>query len=170
MQTQLYVRSASFLVIAFAIHVVVNKWVLKPALKTINKPLESRIEYPIVMALVPIILARLPIFGTRKLAEGAMNPLLSSMLLLGLAFGTTEAVTQIANGGGKVGSWLKDDDKKIGQIEMGPIKVRKDFFIVVVLTLLFELSAQMYATRSISKQEANKITAAVEKALKNKKI
>tara|TARA_B100001094_G_C18010983_1_gene710083 strand:- start:551 stop:967 length:417 start_codon:yes stop_codon:yes gene_type:complete len=99
---------------------------------------------PVIMALSPILISRIPIFGTQNILKKGISPFISSIILIGLGFGYTLLSKEIsleANGGYKIKEF----------------EVKTEFLILLSLVIGTELLIQISFQQSKKQGLVNKL-------------
>ena len=126
--------------------------------------------HPIMMALVPIIVARLPIMGTRQIVESGMNQLFSSTVLIFFAY-IGYLITESEQGKGTpMGKWLcanRPGCSEDTEIYSG-VKINNKSLFILCFVFGVELFVQLLWLYYTEREKALKMTKAISNALKNK--
>jgi len=123
------------------------------------------------MALVPLVLARLPIMGTRKLVESGMKPLFSSIFLIFFSYIGYLITEAEKSKDSKMKHWLcNTNDVCTEKTEFGKSGIKIDNKSLFILCFVFaaEFFIQLLWLYYTERENALKMTKAVTNALKTK--
>ena len=152
MNLSMLIRSSLILCIALLLHVLSNFNTLAPNL----------VMYPIILAISPYMVSKLPLLGTKSLMETGIQPLFSLLLISGFAVFGTILVDFIKNSeNNKIGIFLQS----LKPVNVGPVQIQPEFVIVSVLTLFLELLFQeMYFKKKV-RDEKKQLETVLERVL-----
>ena len=117
--------------------------------------LANVVKFPIIVALAPLLVSRLPLMGTKALIDNAvgMQPIFSMLLMIGLSFAVHFVIREIRSSDQTdiLSRFVKDED----HMSIGVFKISREFFIVILSTVFFDGVAQYamkYRTQAKQKQ------------------
>lgn len=106
----------------------------------------KQIQYPLIIALTPYLISKLPILGTKNLMSAGVQPLMSLVFMIICTIIIQYVVKEIKNSKQVdfLSTYIKDDDP----IAFGSMKVERDFIVILILVLVCEFIFQKFAARS----------------------
>tara|TARA_B100001094_G_scaffold321778_1_gene370050 strand:+ start:2347 stop:2766 length:420 start_codon:yes stop_codon:yes gene_type:complete len=98
---------------------------------------------PLIMALSPILISRIPIFGTTNILKKGISPFISSMILIGLGFGYTLLNKEVSL-------------EATGEYNFKKFKVKTEFLILLSLVIVTEFLIQISFMQTQKSKVTNK--------------
>ena len=107
--------------------------------------LSKQIQYPLIIALTPYAIAKLPVLGTKNLMSSGAQPLVSLVFMVICTIVIQYVVKEIKDSSQMdfLSSYLKDDEP----LGIGSLQVQKDFIVILSVVLLCELLFQKVASQ-----------------------
>ena len=131
---------------------------------TVGGAINDVVQYPLVFAIAPVLAGRLPIMGTSKLLENprGSNQFMSALILIGASLASYLLTNHIkqSSQNDQLTTFLKG-----GPISIGPFKLKREFVVVLAISLLVDTAAQVLSQQLSSKNEHKRLVSAVVNGL-----
>jgi hypothetical protein len=129
--------------------------------------LNTKLLYPILIAMVPYVLSMLPILGLSNLMNTGLQPLISTLLLFGFSFLIQIRISEIEKSDENdiITKFIKSKPVKYKYIELD-----RKFIVLITLTLCVELLVQYAALKIDNDSKANIVVKGLETFYKKYKI
>ena len=107
--------------------------------------LSKQIQYPLIIALTPYLIAKLPVLGTKNLMSSGAQPLMSLVFMVICTIIIQYVVKEIKSSSQMdfLSSYLKDDEP----LGIGSLQIQRDFIVILCGVLFCELLFQKVASR-----------------------
>ena len=96
------------------------------------------VKFPILVALSPLLVSRLPLMGTKALVDNAvgMQPIFSMLLMIGLSIAVHFVIREIRSSDQTdvLSRFVKDEN----HMSIGKFKISREFFLVILSTVFFD--------------------------------
>jgi hypothetical protein len=102
--------------------------------------LSKQIQYPLIIALTPYLISKLPLLGTKNLMSTGVQPLLS-LVFMTICTVVIQYIMKEIKSSSQVdflSKYIKDEEP----LRIGDIKIEKDFVVILSFVLLSELIFQ----------------------------
>lgn len=121
--------------------------------------LSKQIQYPLIIALTPYIISKLPLLGTKSLMMKGVQPLISMVFLTISSVIVQYVVKEIKNNSQKdpLSTYIKNKEP----MRVEGFEIKRDFVFVLVMVLICEFIFQGI----VSVNESNKMEKAMLRAL-----
>lgn len=133
----------------------------------LSDTIPKNFQYSLILAVVPVLLSLLPLFGIRKLVElnNNINPFIAFVIMIGVSLGSSLLVEEQINSNDNdpFTKFIKNED----HIELGPLKMDRKFIAVLLITLLFDMFVHNIAAINAKNKRSNEIYKASKKAIGN---
>lgn len=121
--------------------------------------LSKQMQYPLIIALTPYLISKLPVLGTKNLMSSGAQPLVSLVFMVICTIVIQYVVKEIKGSSQMdfLSSYLKDNEP----ISIGSLQIQRDFIVILGVVLFGELLFQKLA----SKKKFNELEKVVLSAL-----
>lgn len=133
MTTQL-IRSLLIAIFAILIHSVFN--ISK------NVSLSAQIQYPLIVAITPFVISKIPLLGTRDLMAAGGQPFMSLLFMVCSTVLMQYLIEEIKknNQNDFLSTYLKNDTP----LQFGQLEIQRDFVILIAFVLFLDFFYQLY--------------------------
>ena len=155
---EMLLRSSLYMVTALMIHMIMN--VTNPNL------INNKIEIPLILIITPFVISKIPLLGTKSLMESGMQPLMATLVTVGISFMVYLMVKEIKDSkqGDPLSTFLNESE----YFTIGGMKVNREFLVTITIVLIIEMGLQQLYLRRKGKLEEDKIIKALSKFFKDK--
>lgn len=121
--------------------------------------LSKQMQYPLIIALTPYLISKLPVLGTKNLMSSGAQPLVSLVFMVICTIVIQYVVKEIKGSSQMdfLSSYLKNNEP----ISIGSLQIQRDFIVILGVVLFGELLFQKLA----SKKKFNELEKVVLSAL-----
>ena len=123
--------------------------------------LSKQIQYPLIIAITPYVISKLPLLGTKDLMTSGTQPLVSLAFLLLCTIGAQYLVREIkqSNQNDIISKYVKDPEP----LAIEGFKIERDFVFVLFIVLIAEILFQGLTARNKYNQMEKAMIRALEK-------
>lgn len=121
--------------------------------------LSKQMQYPLIIAVTPYLISKLPVLGTKNLMSSGAQPLVSLVFMVICTIVIQYVVKEIKGSSQMdfLSSYLKNNEP----ISIGSLQIQRDFIVILGVVLFGELLFQKLA----SKKKFNELEKVVLSAL-----
>ena len=123
--------------------------------------LSKQIQYPMIIAITPYIISKLPLLGTKDLMTSGVQPLVSLTFLILCTIGVQYLVREIKSStqNDQISKYIKDPKP----LAIQGFKIERDFVFVLVSVLAAEILFQSLVSQNKHTQMEKALLRALEK-------
>lgn len=133
----------------------------------LNDTVPTKFQYSIILAIAPLLLSFLPLFGIQKLMElnNNINPFISFVIMIAVSLGTALLVDKQSqsNDNDPFTKFIQNED----HLELGPLKIDRKFMAVLIITLFLDMFVHKIAQLNARNNHSNLVYKASKKAISN---